>query len=375
MVRLGLATVTDLPVLQALLEASQQPLVDWPTRYRDQQALGYLCSYAPLEVVQAAGLTPVRVRTIHTTLRRADSLVQSYACAVCRSALEQALGGELDFLRGVLFAHTCDPMQALADLWRMHTPGEFYVDCTMHPANLGSSAAQAYLNAELHRIRDGLALLTGRAIRDDDLGASIALFNQTRRLVQTLHRHRRQLTASQFYAIVDAAHSMPRQRFNSLLAGALSELGAIPLDHFGPRVVLVGAVQDEPGLLEILDDLRVQVAADDLCSGMRPFLGRVAEDVEPMEALTEYYLQRPPCPTKLTPDYDAASELLGLVRSTGAHGVLFVLHKYCDPHAFERARILPALDRAGVPHLLLELELTPNLEGLRTRLQAFVEIL
>ena len=32
-------------------------------------------------------------------------------------------------------------------------------------------------------------------------------------------------------------------------------------------------------------------------------------------------------------------------------------------------------DAAGVPHLLLEMEQTPSVEALRTRLQAFVEML
>jgi benzoyl-CoA reductase subunit C len=54
--------------------------------------------------------------------------------------------------------------------------------------------------------------------------------------------------------------------------------------------------------------------------------------------------------------------------------VVFVIEKFCEPHAFDYALVLPALDRAGVPHLLLEMEQTPSLEALRTRLQAFVEM-
>jgi benzoyl-CoA reductase subunit C len=55
--------------------------------------------------------------------------------------------------------------------------------------------------------------------------------------------------------------------------------------------------------------------------------------------------------------------------------VVFVLEKFCEPHAFDYALVAPALERAGIPHLLLEMEQTPSLEALRTRLQAFFEIL
>jgi benzoyl-CoA reductase/2-hydroxyglutaryl-CoA dehydratase subunit BcrC/BadD/HgdB len=55
--------------------------------------------------------------------------------------------------------------------------------------------------------------------------------------------------------------------------------------------------------------------------------------------------------------------------------VVFALEKFCEPHAFDYALIRPALDQAAVPNLLLEMEQVPSLEALRTRLQAFVEML
>jgi benzoyl-CoA reductase subunit C len=55
--------------------------------------------------------------------------------------------------------------------------------------------------------------------------------------------------------------------------------------------------------------------------------------------------------------------------------VVFALEKFCEPHAFDYARIRPTLDEAAVPSLLLEMEQVPSLEALRTRLQAFIEML
>jgi benzoyl-CoA reductase/2-hydroxyglutaryl-CoA dehydratase subunit BcrC/BadD/HgdB len=58
-----------------------------------------------------------------------------------------------------------------------------------------------------------------------------------------------------------------------------------------------------------------------------------------------------------------------------ADGILFVLEKFCEPHAFDYALARPLLEQTGMPHLLLEMEQTPSLEALRTRLQAFIEML
>jgi bzd-type benzoyl-CoA reductase N subunit len=342
--------------------------------------MAYLCSYVPEEIIHAAGLTPVRLRGTTAPIRYADAHLQSFACALCRSTLDQALGCNLGFLAGTVFAHTCDAMQALADLWRINTPDSHFVSTVMQPANLGSATARAYLIAELNRFRRLLADFVGRAIGDGDLRASILLYDETRRLVQALQGLREQLSAPQFFAVLDAAQTMPRDLVNPLLAELLATLqkSAISLEprrSHGARLFLVGAVLDEPRLFDLIEQVGASVVGDDVCSGSRHFHGQVGADGDPIANLADYYLERPPCPTKLQPDHDSGSFLVDQVHQTGAGGVIFALEKFCEPHAFDYALVQPALDRAGVPHLLLEMEQTPSLEGLRTRLQAFVEML
>jgi benzoyl-CoA reductase subunit C len=256
----------------------------------------------------------------------------------------------------------------------MNTDAAHFVDTVMQPANLGSPAAHPYLVAELNRFRDRMAVYAGRSITDDGLQVSIALYDETRRLVQALHYLRDRLSAAHFFAVLDAAQSMPREEFNPLLAELLAALEMAPSCPAGPRIFLVGAVLDEPRLLELIKDLGAQVVGDDLCSGSRHFHDQVGEG-DPVPALANYYLRRPPCPTKLHPLHDSGRYLLNMVRQVRAQGIVFALEKFCEPHAFDYALILPALDRATVPYLLLEMEQIPSLEALRTRLQAFIEIL
>jgi bcr-type benzoyl-CoA reductase subunit C len=363
--------------LDTLIDAARAPLGDWPARYPGRRAMGYLCSYVPEEMIHAAGLAPVRLRGNTLPLRYVDAHLQSFTCALCRSTLDQVLGGALDFLAGTILAHTCDTMQAQADLWRINTRPTHLVETVMQPVNLGSPAARPYLIAELERFRQRLAAFAGQPLSDDDLRAAITLYDQTRRLVDRLQLLRGRLTTAQFFAILDAAQVMPRELFNPLLAECLAgwEAGASPRPAAGPPLFVVGAVLDEPRLLDILDELGARVVGDDLCSGSRHFFGQIGAGGAPLAALADYYLARPPCPTKLQPNHDPSRYLLDQVERTEAAGVVFVIEKFCEPHAFDYALHLPSLDRAGVPHLLLEMEQTPSLEALRTRLQAFVEIL
>jgi benzoyl-CoA reductase/2-hydroxyglutaryl-CoA dehydratase subunit BcrC/BadD/HgdB len=265
-------------------------------------------------------------------------------------------------------------MQALADLWKISAGFSHYVDVVMQPTNLGSVSARAYLISELGRFRERIAAFTGSSITDGTLGASIGLYNETRRLVQALHLLRDRLSGPQFLGVLDAAQRMPREAFNPLLAAVMESLVAAPANRDGPQIFVVGAVLDEPRLLNLIHDQGGRIVGDDLCSGSRHFHGLVGDE-DPIAAIADHYLQRPPCPTKFHPLHDPGRSLVDQVRQARAQGIVFVLEKFCEPHAFDYALALPALDRAGIPHLLLEMEQMPSLEALRTRLQAFFEIL
>jgi benzoyl-CoA reductase/2-hydroxyglutaryl-CoA dehydratase subunit BcrC/BadD/HgdB len=340
--------------------------------------MGYLCSYVPEEMIHAAGFTPVRIRGNSLPLRYVDAHLQSFTCALCRSTLDQLLGGQLNALAGVVFAHTCDTMQAQADLWRMNTASTQLVHTVMQPAHLAAQGARTYLVAELTRLWQRLCDAAGTTPEVEQLSASIALFDETRRLVRSLQELRQKLSVPDFFAILDAAQAMPRETFNTRLADLLIELqGTPPARQHDPRprLFLVGAVLDEPRLLDLIQDQGAHVTGDDLCTGSRHFHGTVGGQEDPIAALADYYLERPPCPTKYHPSHKPADYLLQRAREAQADGVLFVIEKFCEPHAFDYALVIPALERAGLPYLLLEMEQTPSLEALRTRLQAFVEML
>lgn len=367
--------MNDFTTLEQLVKAARVPLRDWSGHYPSHHAMGYLCSYVPEELIHAAGFAPVRVRGTTAPLQQADAHLQSFVCALCRSTLDQGLRGELDALSGTVFAHTCDAMQALADLWQMNLGANRFLDVVMQPTNLGSPAARPYLIAELQRFRERLGAFAGRPISDADLQTSIGLYNETRRLVQELQGLADRLTTPHFFSILDAAQAMPKEVFNPLLTELVAELQSAPVRSNGPRLFLVGAVLDEPRLLDLIEELGARVNGDDLCSGSRHFHGQVDGIGDPIAALADYYLNRPPCPTKMQPTHEPGRYLLDQVHQAQAQGVVFVIEKFCEPHSFEYALVLPALDKAGVPHLLLEMEQMPSLEALRTRLQAFVEIL
>lgn len=350
------------------------PYRKWAARYPGHRAFGYLCPYAPVELLHAAGFTPVRLMQLSGAVALANAHLPSFACALVRTITERMLSGELDFLEGVLFVHTCDTMQCAADIWRMAQPRFAVLNFSL-PSVLGEASAHTYLLSELHRLASVLQSASGVQVTERTLRASIAIYNEQRRLLAALYEHRRRLPVHQFWPLTLASMVTPVEGHNTTLGEALREAQEKTDVAQGPGVVLVGAVLDDMAIPQLIVELGGQVVGDDLCTGNRYFDVLADEQKEPYAALAERYLQRPPCPAKHDAARPHAQRLVDQVRRSRARGVVFVLPKFCDPHAFDYVPLARALADVGVPHLSIETDVTLPAGQLRTRLQAFLEML
>ena len=148
--------------------------------------LGTVCSYAPEELIRAAGALPFRLALVPENLERADAHLQSYACGLARGVLEHALGGRLGFLDGAVFPHTCDTIQRLSDIWRLNAKMALHMDVVM-PVKLDTDSARQYMKDVLQKAKTDLENGLGVSITDPDLRESFALFNRLRSGIRRLY--------------------------------------------------------------------------------------------------------------------------------------------------------------------------------------------
>jgi benzoyl-CoA reductase/2-hydroxyglutaryl-CoA dehydratase subunit BcrC/BadD/HgdB len=298
----------------------------------------------------------------------------------------------------MVFPHTCDTLQSLAEIWKQQFPN-FYFETVLQPTNLSSPSAKPFLIAELKRFFRSLEDFTGRSI--EDLKRVIELYNEKRRLLSMFYSLRERLSNFQFFSVVGSGFLMPVEEYNSLLGELvqlLAERGTLKLSK--ARLILAGSVLDDLTIPSILDELDARVVGDDLCTGSRYFdklttggfdldfestkLSRKAIPfVRPrrdhlcdtISAIADRYIERIPCPAKYKPSFRREEYLLTLVEKNGADGVVFVLQKFCDPHAFDYVLVKEKLEERGIPLLLLDIGGDLAIGQLRTRLQAFLEMI
>jgi bcr-type benzoyl-CoA reductase subunit C len=362
-------------------EAASQ-LADTAARIRrtGRKIIGYPCSYAPEELIHAAGCHPMRLFSSGHGIVQAENHLQSYCCSVVRGILEDSLAGRLDFLDGTMFPHTCDSMQRLSDIWRMNGAYEFFADLAL-PAKLNTPNSAVYLESVLARCKADLETALKISITDADLAASIALFNRIRTHLSTIHdfysRHPGQIRGSDMNALVKGAMIMDRDEAAALLADVAASLRHMPVpDTPVKRVVLSGSVCDTPDLFDAVEAAGGAVVGDDLCTGQRWFDGQVAEDQPPLTALANRYRERVICPSKHAGLTTRADHLISLVNKTRAHGVLFVMLKFCDPHAFDYPYLKECLDAKGIRSMALEMDDGHRNQGqFSTRIETFIHML
>ncbi|MGZ3558658.1 MAG: 2-hydroxyacyl-CoA dehydratase subunit D [Thermodesulfobacteriota bacterium] len=346
---------------------------------KDSVPIGYFCPFVPEELIHAAGALPFRVMGAATKMSHVQAHLPPNCCYLAKSSLESLLQGELDFLRGIIFSHTCDVMQGFADIWafQRHIPLPFNL---VMPSRLDSELSRTFFKAEIERLKDFLESNVGK-ITPGGLKASIQLFNHIREKLTEIYARRptwhAQISGGDFARIIRAGYLMDRRRYVELLTDLIDTL---PEKTEGSEnlvpIFLAGNMTHSDFYFSLIEEAGAMVVRDDLCSGARFLRLMVPEEIDPIEGLTNRYFTSFLCPTKHKGVYAHIETLLQEVEKSGAKGVIFLLYKYCETHYFDYPDLKSALESKGIPTLLLEVEdPSSSLGQLKVRIQAFVEML
>jgi bzd-type benzoyl-CoA reductase N subunit len=370
-------------VLQEFINAAQDPVsyAREKNREKKKKLIGYCCTYTPEEIIYAAGAIPVRLFGIKSGIEKADAHLQAYSCSLVRGIMEDALIGNLDFLDGMVFPHTCDTIQRLSDIWRLNIKTTWHNDI-MLPVKLDTQSAREYMEDAHAKFRKELGAWMGTEITDDALKQSIAVYNRLRTLLKRLYEIKsanpEALSGRDLYAVVKGSMVMDRKDAADLIEKLVAELEqkTPPAKGNGKRLVISGGICDHPEIYDLIEKTGARVVWDDLCTGSRFFEGLISEEGDPIKAIASRYSSRIICPAKHAALTVRGDNLVGIAKEQKADGVIFILLKFCDPHAFDYPFMKKMLDDAGIPSMLLEVEQElPSAGQLATRFDAFIEML
>lgn len=345
-----------------------------------KKIIGTFCSYAPEEIITAAGAVPFRIFGTKDTITRADAHIQAYCCSLVRGGLEDALSGRLGFIDGTVFPHTCDSIQRLSDIWRLNGKFNFHFDVIM-PVKLNTQSARTYMGDVLEKFRRELQESLGVEITEDKLNSSIRVHNRLRENLNKLYDIRMTnpvlISGSDIHSVIKAVMVMDRTDAADATGTLVAQLvNTKQGSSKAKRIFLSGGACIHPDLYSIIEESGGVVVGDELCTGTRYFDGKVSENGDPIKSIADRFCDRLVCPAKYFSNTARGDELLAGVKKTGSDGVIFFYLKFCDPHSFDYPYMAEYMKKADIPNMLLEIEDSSGSEGqLRTRIETFISTL
>jgi len=240
---------------------------------------------------------------------------------------------------------------------------------------------------ELLSLRQSLEELAGKRLQTEDLADSIRLHNENRALLRSLYRLRVPdpplMSGTEAIKVALSAIALPVTEGNEMLKSIISEVSE--RREYQPsrtRVLFYGGQIDDAALVDIIEDCGANVVMDDLCTTARWFWRDVDLDGDPMHNLCQHYLDHIMCPRTLRQGESHISELENRFGHLNRYATEFnvtcaIAHtmRLCDTFEFDVPDLEAYMAEHKLPLLNLEVDYNlGNVEQLRTRIEAFLEV-
>ncbi len=350
--------------------------------------VGYLCSYTPLEVIDAAGAAAVGLcGTSPETIPAAEAVLPANLCPLVKSTYGFALSDKCPFTYFsdlIVGETTCDGKKKMYELL-----GELKDTYVLHlPPGRGRSWEADAWHEEVRLLKEELERRFDVEITDGALREAARRRNRLRRaVVEVLGLQRpcppalgstellSTLMAGSFSLDVEAYAA----QLEALAAErrAACEVGEGPVPPGAKRLMVtgcpLGGVLDKVG--KTIEECGGVVVCPDDCAGERAASMPVDEGApDILRAIADRYLAVD-CSVMTSND----ARLEGILRRVGQYrvdGVVEVVLTACHTFNVESARVAAAVEGSGVPYLKLETGYSHGDAGqVGTRIAAFIETL
>ncbi len=382
--------MNDLPgIFTDFSEARQQGFLKVKElKEQGRKVVGTFCAFTPWEIIAAAGAVPVSLCGMEEEpIADAEKHLPRNLCPLIKSSYGFAVSEKCpyfyfsDFLVGET---TCDGKKKMYEFLSEMKP--------MHVMQLpqtsqGEQAFSAW-RQEMDKLKERLEREFGVTITEEKLRQAIVLRNRERKALREFYELGTLCPPAVpgveiLKVIYGSGFKLDKQEQIATLQAMTLELkekyrqGHRPVAANAPRILITGCPLGgaTEKVVKIIEESGGVVVAFENCSGIKGNDRLVDETSDPMDALTEKYLNTA-C-SCMSPN-DNRIELLGrLIEQYQVDGVVDVILQACHTYNVESFRIKRYInEQRKLPYMALETDYSQSdLGQLRTRLAAFIEML
>ncbi|MDF2873905.1 MAG: putative CoA-substrate-specific enzyme activase, partial [Sporomusa sp.] len=349
-----------------------------------KKSVGYLCTYTPLELINAAGVNQLRLFKMGNTevVASGEQITQSVFCDFTKSILGAFKEGDPLYkaLDKVYTFYTCDCIKKVGE-----AIGDFFspTDIYTLPRLREKESSRNYYRTEILNFKEDLERLSGNTVSEEAVREQIKIYNKVRGVLKKISDLRKRenppIKGKDFLDLIKGYYYLPPAELLILYQQIYDTLAAVPDQGRKPiRLMMAGGIvaDGDRRLLELIEDtVGARVVIEDHCTGSRNVSFQISEEGDPYQALAEGYLDQSPC-TRMKPLQERITISGDLAQEYQVDGILYVYLKFCPCYGQIKHEFFRHYQKIGIPVLEVPIDYSASDQGqLKTRLEAFIEVL
>lgn len=350
--------------------------------------VGIFCTYTPIELIHAAGAVAVGLcGTSDEPIHHAEKHLPKNLCPLIKSSYGFAVSEQCPyfyFADLIVGETTCDGKKKMYELLDELKPTH-----VMHlPQGQDKSNAYRYWRDELIVLKELLEGKFNVKITDEILREEIKERNLERKVLLDFyelgklnpspvsgHEVNELMESMSFQFDRKSKREFIEQRTKELREKYENELKGTKSNR--PRILItgcpVGGVRDK--ILKTIEDSGADIVAFENCSGVREKMNFVNENIDPIDALAEKYLNVS-C-SVMTPNPRRFEALDEMIDEYEIDGVIEVVLQACHTFNIEAHNVKRFVqEKKEKPYLYIETDYSKlDVGQINTRINAFLEII
>jgi benzoyl-CoA reductase/2-hydroxyglutaryl-CoA dehydratase subunit BcrC/BadD/HgdB len=337
------------------------------------EKIGIISNYIPEELVEIFG-TPHRV--IGNFGDIPVPFLPSFTCSYVRELVTAFNSGELDFLSGLIIPQSCDSLYAAKDLlkrtdkfvYRLSTPNQY------------TEASLQYNTMQLKQFVDFLESKFSTGFDEAKLQEIIKVGNRIRRLLQDIAelilKENKNIHYGNFLSLIQ---KVMQDKFESIEEELARKHAAFKdfetLSSIRRKVMLIGPIVDNYEIINIIERFEnTKIVLDNITNGRRYFDGIIAEDIDPLKAISTYYLGKIHSPTFHNKEY--VEIIRRAIKDSNINCMIMINQRGCEPHDFYIPKIKQVCNDGKINFLVLNIEhAEPSLDKIKLKIESFLEMI
>ena len=353
-----------------------------------QKIVGAFCTFAPLEIIRAAGAIPVSLcGKRQEPISHAERILPANLCPLIKSSFGYAVTETCPFYNAsdlIIGETTCDGKKKMFEILRKMKP--FFL---LHlPYSQTDPAALDLWKNQVEAMKIFIGGQTGKKITADDLQQQILKYNEQRRLLKAIAELMADhpmpangmdllpvFESSSFVVDMDSYRQNLENLFHELSEMKKTGISAVPKN--APRILMTGCPvgKGSEKVLRLVEESGGIVVCMENCTGIKSFDLLVEEQGDPYHNLALRYLLTPcSCMTPNQGRFDLVSQL---ARRFNVDGIIDQTWQFCHTYNVETGSIQDmAANTLDLPFIHIDTDYSDNdTEQLRTRVEAFLEMI